>query len=142
MEINEDWMDVLGYEGLYKVSTLGRIKSVKEVIQPLKPRRMIKLTKSNRGYVLVNLCKDCVVKKKNVHRLVAEAFIHNPENKPQVNHKDGIKNNNHVDNLEWATAIENQKHCRDTGLFRPRGKNKTLPTIAICDAPFITCNTI
>lgn len=110
----EIWKDIAGYEGLYQVSNEGRVKRIgayknqhgREWIgnRILKPA-----TKSN-GYMFVGLSKNGKVSNKYIHRLVAEAFIPNPLNKATVNHKDGNRSNNTVDNLEWATYLENNMH--------------------------------
>ena len=108
--ITEVWSSVDGYEGLYSVSSLGRVKSHyfgKERI--LRPRVV-------RGYCTVALFKDGKRKNYFIHRLVAYAFISNPNNKTQINHIDGNKVNNRCDNLEWCTASENQKHAFSHGL--------------------------
>lgn len=97
----EEWRDVVGYEGLYTVSNLGRVVG---------PRKMLKPFITRFGYERVFLCKNGKQRNKPVHRLAAIAFIENKENKPQVNHKDGVKTNNKVSNLEWATAKENIDH--------------------------------
>lgn len=94
---------IKGFEGLYSISKLGKVYSHKRSIE-LSP----KIDKNN--YEEVGLIKNGKRKYIRVHRLVAAAFIPNPENKPQVNHKDGNPRNNHVDNLEWNTGFENQKH--------------------------------
>lgn len=97
----------------YKIPIVGEgMEFTGEFKHILKPEREMSYTLNNRGYLSV------VIRRKTymVHRLVAQAFIPNPQNKPFVNHKDGDKTNNHVDNLEWCTAAENNQHARDTGL--------------------------
>ena len=123
--IKEIWKDITGYEGLYQVSNLGEVKSLERMISNGKGLVKVKeriLTQSitNWGYYRVALYKNGVRKYCKVHRLVAEAFIPNPESKEQVNHIDGNKLNNCVDNLEWSTRIENLNHARINGLY---GKN-------------------
>ena len=107
MENNEVeiWKDVSGYEGLYKVSDKGRVKSIgygKERI--LKPR------KYKDGYIHVSLYKNCEIKQYLVHRLVAKVFISNPENLPEVNHKDENPSNNNLENLEWCNRKYNNNY--------------------------------
>lgn len=102
--MKEIWKNIKGYEGLYQVSNLGRIRKI--VLQSV----------LNDGYKCFNLIKDNNKKIMKVHRAVAEAFIPNPKNKPQVNHIDGNKQNNNVSNLEWVTASENMIHAIKTGL--------------------------
>lgn len=109
--MKEEWRPIKGYEGLYEVSNMGRVKSLhfdKEII-----RKQVERTN---GYMEVNLSKDGTTNVKVVHRLVAIAFIKNPNNYECVNHKDGNKKNNTVDNLEWCTAKENTHHAIKTGL--------------------------
>lgn len=114
---NEIWKDVNGYEGYYKVSNFGNVKSCARIInhglggadRSIKSR-IIKPYDDNHGYHSVSLSKNGKVIKHKVHRLVAEAFISNPKNKPTVNHKNEIRNDNHVSNLEWATYKENNDH--------------------------------
>ena len=112
----EIWKDVVGFEGFYQVSSHGRVKSLDRHVLGKAgllylQRSMIKIQKLNRlGYSTLHLCINSVNKIFSVHRLVAKAFIPNPENKPQVNHIDSIRDNNHVDNLEWCTHIENIRH--------------------------------
>ena len=103
----EQWKDIPGYEGLYQVSTLGRIKGNRGI-------KSLRIDKG--GYLTVWLCKCSAQKNYKAHRLVAIAFIPNPENKATVNHIDGNKQNNCVENLEWATHSENINHANRTGL--------------------------
>lgn len=98
----EIWKPVVGYEGLYEVSNWGRVKSLK-----FGKERILKLIKDKDGYFIVNLYKNKKIKSFRVHRLVAEAFIDNPDNLPQVNHKDENPSNNVVSNLEWCNAKYN-----------------------------------
>ena len=103
----ETWKDIPGFEGLYQVSDKGRIKSYKKDPDGL----LLKLTNRRGDYFRIVLQgKGKQMKSKSLHRLVAEAFIPNPDNLPQVNHKDGNKQNNRVENLEWCTAAENVRH--------------------------------
>lgn len=115
--VREKWKPIVGYEQLYEVSDLGNVRSCERVVnhglgesvRRLKSRK-IKPWQDNHGYHAVSLSKGGVVKKIKVHRLVAEAFISNPENKPTINHINEIRNDNRVDNLEWATYQENNNH--------------------------------
>lgn len=95
--MEEIWKDKKDYEGLYQTSNLGRVKSFK-----FGKERILKPGTDKNGYLLVNLCKNGKVKTFKVHRLVAEAFLPNPDNLPEVNHKDENKQNNVVSNLEWC----------------------------------------
>lgn len=109
MEVQEIWKDVIGYEGIYQISNFGRLKSFKKD----KNGRIMSNTNKNGWYFTVVLSKSGRKKMKTmrIHRMVAEYFIPNPENKQMVNHKDMNKQNNHVDNLEWCTTFENAKHA-------------------------------
>lgn len=104
--MEEIWKDIEGFEGLYQVSNLGRIKSFHKRIEG----KIIKLAPDKDGYCLVGLHKNKRTCRRRVHRLVAQTFIPNHQNLPQVNHIDGNKQNNRVDNLEWCTNQENIIH--------------------------------
>lgn len=120
----EIWKDIKGYEGLYQVSNLGRVRSLprgegyskRNHIHYLKPDRSLK----NKGeyetfYERVTLCKEGITKRYSVHRLVAQAFIPNPDNKPHINHIDCDGTHNWVENLEWVTHSENMLWCHKLG---------------------------
>jgi uncharacterized protein YaiE (UPF0345 family) len=106
----EIWKDIEGFETLYEVSNYGNIKNKTT-------NKIRKLGVHSMGYWHVDLWIKGKQFNKHVHRLVANAFIPNPDNKPFVNHKDGNKQNNFVDNLEWCTPLENMKHARKNGYF-------------------------
>lgn len=117
--MEEIWKDIEGYEGLYQVSNLGRVKSFYAKNGRLSIQSHILKPKIDKyGYLKLTLCKDKNYKYVTVHRLVATTFIDNLENKPEVNHKDGNKLNNYVNNLEWVTGLENIHHAFDTGLTK------------------------
>lgn len=126
----EIWKDIEGYEGLYQISNIGRIKSQQRNV-PHKgmgkfsvPERIRKPGDNGHGYLILPLCKNGAVKSRYVHRLVATAFIPNLERKSTVNHKNGIKADNRVENLEWATQSENSQHGFDNGLIvQNKGKD-------------------
>ncbi len=106
---SEKWKDVIGYEGLYRVSNKANVKG-------LKRNAIVKSHLSNKGYFRINLCKNGISRSFSVHRLMAIAFIPNPENKKEVNHINEIRNDNILDNLEWVTKSENLNH--GTALYR------------------------
>lgn len=123
----EIWAWIDGYEGQYMVSTFGRVISIERIrgnhSKKQNVRKKIKkLSDNGHGYKFVNLWKDNKEEKKYIHRLVAMAFIPNPENLPQINHKDEDKSNNRIDNLEWC----NQKYNINYGTFRTRSKSTML----------------
>ena len=102
----EEWRDIIGFEGKYQVSSKGRVKSLN--YNRTGKERMLKAFKDDKGYLFVELSKDSKGKKYRIHRLVAQAFISNPENLPFVNHKDEDKTNNCVENLEFCS---NEYNC-------------------------------
>ena len=112
MTENEVWKGVVGYEGFYQVSNKGNVYSVERVDSRGHRRRgrMLKPKYNRGGYLTVNLCKNGKPKTKTVHRLVAETFLPNLSGLSQVNHRDEIKDNNNVENLEWCDARYNSNH--------------------------------
>ena len=129
----EIWKDILEYEGLYQISNFGRVKGLTRAIIKKNGEKMTlceKLIKSHiiSGYLSVMLSKvNEGVKNLTVHRLIGIAFIPNPLNKSQINHIDGNKLNNSINNLEWVDAGENIRHAYDTGLH----SSHTTPVIGI-----------
>lgn len=125
---HEFWKDVVGYEGFYKVSNLGRVKSLTRVIKKgfvnrvATEERILNPTSNNKGYLVVPLITDGVRKVFTVHRLVAIAFLSNPDNLPVVNHKDLNTMNNKYSNLEWCTYSENIQHAHNNGGVTITGK--------------------
>lgn len=110
--MTEDWRDIKGYEGKYQISNMGNVKSLnyhrgksERILKPRYPSP----PQNEYGYVV--LSKNNKVQHFYIHRLVAEYFLDNPQNKPYVNHKDGNKHNNNVENLEWVTPLENNLHA-------------------------------
>ncbi len=113
----EGWMPIAGYEGIYEVSTFGRIKALGYGKGP--SRLKIKSQCFNGdGYLIVCFYKNGIKKMPKVHIMVAKCFIPNPKNKPEVNHKKGIKTDNRSHQLEWNTRNENMQHSYDAGLRR------------------------
>ena len=103
--MNEEWRDIEGYEGLYQVSNLGRVKSLN--YNHTKSEKILKSSIEGRGYKTVTLYKNGIQKTYKIHKLVAQHFIPNPDNLMCINHKDENKLNNNVENLEWCTTRYN-----------------------------------
>ena len=122
----EQWKDIKGYEGRYQVSNLGRVKSLPKKmgngVGYMTDTKILHPSTNHNGYCIVNLCKNRVCTFKQVHRLVAEAFIVNTDKKAQVNHINGLKTDNRVENLEWCTQSENQLHRHRVLSHKPYGK--------------------
>lgn len=141
----EVWKEIKGYNGVYFVSNKGSVKSVDHYCKGRKGSgkqtgRILKLYKSNKGYLRVSLSKDKVRFTTSAHRLVAKAFIPNPLNKPQVNHINGIKTDNRVENLEWCTNRENQIHAIKNNLNNPNlGEEHFMSKLSNKDVKNIRC---
>lgn len=116
--MNEIWKEIEGFNGDYLISNLGRVKSLKN-----NKESILKPFKSGGGYYKVALSKNKMSKTLYIHRLVAKAFIQNPENKPEINHIDGCKTNNQVTNLEWITHKQNIQHAYNAGLMENTRKS-------------------
>lgn len=126
--MKEIWKDIKGYEGIYQVSNLGSVRSLERKIMhgDGKPytvkEKMLKPAITSHGYQSVHFSIDNLAKIFKVHRLVAEAFIENPNNLPSINHKDEIKTNNAVENLEWCTVQYNNTYGDYNRFGRKRNK--------------------
>ena len=126
----EVWLPMKGYEGFYEVSNLGRVISSSGCMR--------KPSKTKFGYLKLNLSREGVVKSVRVHRVVAITFLDKTEGKDEVNHLDGDKTNNRVDNLEWCTSSENKYHAVRTGLLvSPRGGLNPKSKLSNTEADFL-----
>lgn len=135
MEQQEIWKDVIGYESFYEVNNLGVIRSKSRKCPGgrgsfhIRKPKLMTIRKDKHSYLRVGLTGDGITSSTKqvlwlVHRVVALAFIPNPENKPMVNHINGIKGDCKVENLEWVTRKENARHAFDTGLqVNPKGQD-------------------
>ncbi len=138
--VNEIWADIEGFEGYYQISNLGIVRSVDRVVthertgvMRFKGKLLSMCLNKKDGYKRVYLSKNRKPSKFFVHVLVASYFIEKVNGKVFVNHKDGIKTNNRVDNLEWVTKSENQIHAYKTGLQKPSNGNSKLKNKDIDD---------
>lgn len=141
--ISEEWKPIQGYEGVYEVSCQGNVRSLDRFVKTSKSgKKFVKgrLLKpvAVKGYSIVSLCLNGHQVEKKIHRLVANAFLDNPFELPQVNHLDGNKTNNNVSNLEFCSPLHNVKHAFDTGLcdrsiaqrhYGAKLKNSDIPII-------------
>ena len=116
--------DIVGYEGLYFCNSNGEIfsypKKTRKGVRKMNPTKYVKT-----GYLGIDLCKDGKVKRYLTHRIIAKAFLENLYKKPQVNHINGIKTDNRVENLEWSTVSENQLHSIKLGLRTTSGEKNS-----------------
>lgn len=136
------WKDIPAYNGLYQASNTGSIRGLDRIVfrngtDHLRKGDIMSQIKNSFGYMTVQLTMDGKRKILLTHRLIAAAFIPNPKNKPQVNHKDGNKTNNHISNLEWCTASENVIHANETGLADFK-KNRKVYSGEECGASILT----
>lgn len=122
--MEEIWKDIKGFEGKYQISNIGNVKSLEREVRNtnnstrIVKERILKLQNNPHKYKMVAMSKESYIKPFVTHRLVATAFIPNPENKPCVNHINGIRWDNRVENLEWCTHKENTRHMIDVLGFR------------------------
>lgn len=126
MDLKKEWKEIKGYEGKYIISNYGevislpRYKQNNSKLQYVEPKEIKRYVNPQNGYVYVQLWNNAKYKNIRLHKLVAQAFIKNSNNLPQINHKDGNKKNNRVDNLEWCTAKDNILHSYKIGLRKRR----------------------
>lgn len=136
--MQEEWRDVVGFEGYYVVSNLGRIMRVKRGKNGHPPGTIRKPSPNRNGYLQTTLSKDGVARTVRVHVVVAEAFIGARPPGREVNHKNGNKADNRVENLEWVTESENVKHTyRELGRVGTRGSRDGMAKLTEADIPVI-----
>ena len=133
--MTETWKAIAGFEGLYEVSNLGRVKSLK-----FGQEKILKPWEDTYGYLLVSLSKDGHRKTLKVHRLVAKAFIQNPNNLGTVNHKDEVKTNNVASNLEWMSRADNKRYSANKSVqMFDKSTGELLATFpSLCEADRVT----
>ena len=137
--MEEIWRDIKEYEGKYQVSNTGNVKSLERMKWNGKgyqkiPEKILEGYDNGHGYLYVSLCKEGKVKQYRINRLVAMAFIENPDNLPEVNHKDENPKNNCVDNLEWCTRLYNNTYngrAKKVGKKQINDPKKSKPVIGI-----------
>lgn len=129
--MQEIWKDIPNFENIYQISNYGQVKALEKTVWTGKyfkhyPEKILKPTVDKDGYLCITLHNAGKIKGYRIHRLVAEAFIPNPENKPQVNHINGNKQKNTVTNLEWVSSKENIQHAYKINLMNQTGKNNAM----------------
>jgi len=136
--MNEIWKSIEGYEGIYEVSNLGRVKSLK-----FNKEKYLKNSLNRDGYVIAHLSKNAITKSFTLHRLVSLLFIDKVDGKDYINHINGDKLNNKVDNLEWCTIKENVNHSLNNKLrIPPNGVNHYNSRFDVKDVLFIRSSNI
>ena len=130
--MSEEWLPIVGYEGLYKVSDFGRIMRTKDMPGTF-DGKILKTHLNRGGYQTLNIYKNGKRHIFTVHRLVMEAFVSIRPDDMQVNHKDGDKTNNHLDNLEYVTISENHRHAFRIGLKSQRGDSASNRKLSVKD---------
>ena len=137
--MKEIWKDIKGYEGKYQISNKGNIRSLN--YRRTGKTKILQPGKDKDGYLLIGLRKDGKKKTYKIHRLVAEAFLENPNKKPQINHIDGNKQNNYISNLEWCTNKENMAHAYTNGLALGKHGKQTIYIAAEANKKPVRCIT-
>lgn len=140
----EVWKDILGYEGIYQVSNFGRIKSLERLKENHSKMQIVQekiksLRKTKQGYLLVDLYKDNIQYTARVHRLVAQTFIDNPCKKESVNHINGDKADNRIENLEWATPKEQNEHFYKNNLKSKENIRKAIMAMNDVNSKKVLC---
>ena len=143
--MDEVWKPVKGYEGLYEVSNMGRVKSLERTVWDNRgcyrtvPEKILRGRKNNCDYLQVHLYRDGKAKWHSIHRLVAQAFLENPQNLPEVNHIDEVRDNNIASNLEWCSRLYNIEYSQGKAVI---GINKVSGLIlefpSSCEASRVT----
>lgn len=129
--MKEQWKNIQDYEDLYQVSDYGRIKSLKR--KNRLEERILKSVMGTDGYLRIKLYKNCKAKKYYIHRLVAMVFLDNPLHLSEINHLDGIKQNNHTNNLLWCTRSQNMQHASKNGFLTFNHKGERNPNAKLTE---------
>lgn len=126
--MTEEWRDIPGFERVYQVSNLGRVQRIAPSNRIKQLPYVLKTTVASNGYEYIRLCRNGVYSTKTVHRLVATCFLENPLNLKEVNHIDGVRCNNLLENLEWVSSSENRLHASRVLYSHPNRKEYIVTT--------------